>query len=58
MQVGIPLLRDYLWRRYFSDEAMGVEGCDSRSCRANSRDIGANRGDPARRFIRLNIDNT
>jgi predicted MPP superfamily phosphohydrolase len=26
MQLGIPFLSDYLWRHYFSDEAMGVEG--------------------------------
>jgi predicted MPP superfamily phosphohydrolase len=26
MQVGIPFLSDYLWRHYFSDEGMGVEG--------------------------------
>ena len=26
MQIGIPWLSDYLWRHYFSDEHLGVEG--------------------------------
>jgi uncharacterized protein len=26
MQIGIPRLSDYLWRHYFSDEHLGVEG--------------------------------
>jgi len=26
MQIGIPYVSDYLWRHYFSDAGMGVEG--------------------------------
>lgn len=26
MQLGIPFVTDYIWRHYFSDEGMGVEG--------------------------------
>jgi predicted MPP superfamily phosphohydrolase len=30
MQIGIPWVSDYLWRHYFSDEGMGVEGWQDR----------------------------
>jgi predicted MPP superfamily phosphohydrolase len=30
MQIGIPYLSDYLWRHFFSDEGMGVEGWQRR----------------------------